>query len=201
MSTTVAATTVGGILAAQAESSPPPVDSHSQRLRDDFYSRIKSRLFWRIGRELRTAGRVLDLGCGQCDLARYLNKIYRQRVTGVDLSSKSFPLPGNLSAGVPIRCVCGDAQRLHLLVCASSKDAVVMTWTLHQMKPVIPVLRQAYRALRPGGMILIVDVPCLNDVGEQLTQAGFGDVEVRSIENGQIVWARGFRPPQIEGNV
>ncbi len=121
MSTTTKARAPDGILVARTESSPLSVDTSGQELRDDFYSRIKSSLFWRIGRELRAAGRVLDLGCGQCDLARYLNKIYRQRVTGVDLSSKSFPKPANLPAGVPIRCVRGDAQRLDLFVCASSK--------------------------------------------------------------------------------
>ena len=200
MSTTTSDRTPDGILVTRTESSRLTFDTSGHELRDDFYSRIKSSLFWRIGRELRAAGRVLDLGCGQCDLARYLNKIYRQRVTGVDHSSQSFPKPGDLPAGVPIRCVRGDAQRLDLFVCASSKDAVVMTWALHQMEPAGPVLRQAYRALRPGGEILIVDVPCANDFREQLTRAGFCDVEVRSIESGQIIWARGFRPPQIEGH-
>jgi len=61
------------------------------KLSDNFYDKIKPRLYQRIGRELRLAYRVLDLGCGACELARHLSETYGQKVTGVDISANSFP--------------------------------------------------------------------------------------------------------------
>ena len=57
---------------------------------DDFYERIKPRLHERIGRELRLARRVLDLGCGSCDLVRYLAETCHQEVIGVEIVPDSF---------------------------------------------------------------------------------------------------------------
>ena len=76
---------------------------------DNFYEIIRPRLHWRIGHELRLAGRVLDLGCGPCDLVEYLAFAYRQTVTGVDVSSKKFPHRRHLSDGSRFHCIRKDA--------------------------------------------------------------------------------------------
>lgn len=177
-------------------------------LRGDFYDWIKPHLHRRIGRELRLAGRVLDIGCGSCELAGYLADTYRQQVTGVDISSKSFPKQlGPLGSG-RIDCIQKDAADLDF-VAESSMDAVVAVESLHEMKQPNGVLREAYRVLRPGGEMLIVDFPrdslaqklwnenyySPGEVKEQLVRAGFYDIQVRLIEREQVIWARGFRPP------
>jgi cyclopropane fatty-acyl-phospholipid synthase-like methyltransferase len=59
----------------------------AMKLSDNFYDKIKPRLYQRVGKELRLAYRVLDLGCGACELARYLSETYGQKVTGVDISA------------------------------------------------------------------------------------------------------------------
>ena len=64
--------------------------SHDMNSGGQVYEKIKPRLHRRIGRELRLAHRVLDLGCGSCELVRYLADAYEQQVTGVDISSGSF---------------------------------------------------------------------------------------------------------------
>ena len=175
---------------------------------EDFYERIKPRLQRRVGRELRLAGRVLDFGCGSCDLGRYLAETYQQRVTGVDISSESFPKQlGSLGRG-RIDCIRKDAAHLDF-VPDMSMDAVLAVWSLHEMRQANDVLREAHRVLRAGGEILIVDFPrgslaqrlwnenyySPGEVKEQLVRAGFYDIQVRLIERGQIIWARGFRPP------
>ena len=172
----------------------------------NFYEAIKPRLRRRIGRELRTAGRVLDLGCGSCDLARYLAERYQQRVTGVDIRPAFFPL-GRVSSDGRVRCVPRDAAHLDFLD-NEYMDAVVMMWSLHEMEQPDAVLREVRRVLRPGGELLVVDFPrdslaqklwnedyaCPAELKGRLVGAGLHNVKVNLIEREQIIWARGFGP-------
>jgi ubiquinone/menaquinone biosynthesis C-methylase UbiE len=176
---------------------------------DDFYDKIHARLFRRIGRELGLAHRVLDLGCGSCDLVTFLRKAYRQRVTGVDLSDGKLPRRDDPSRSrAPMRCIRGNAAHLAFLR-DGSVDAVVTTWALHEMDRRPDALAEAYRVLRPGGKMLIVDFPkgslaqrlwdenylTPSEAGTLLREAGFVRVRARTIHNGQVIWAVGFRPP------
>jgi len=172
----------------------------------DFYERMKPRLHQRIGRELRLAGRVFDLGCGSCDLVRYLADRYGQRITGVDISSGSFPAQVKRSVRSRIRCIRNDATRLGF-VRDRAIDAVVTMWALHEMKRPKAILAEAHRILRPGGEILVVDFPrdslaeqlwhenyyTPEEIGELLTDAGFDEIRARLISRQQIIWAKGFR--------
>ena len=177
-------------------------------LSDDFYERIKPRLHRRIGRELRLAGRILDIGCGSCDLARYLAETYCQRVTGVDILSNSFPKRRGHSRRGRVRCIQKDAAHLDF-VDDRSVDAVVMMWALHEMGHPQAILDEAHRVLRPGGEILIVDFPKgslaqklwnedyypPHEVERLLKKAEFEDVKVRLVHQKQVIWAHGYQPP------
>ena len=179
-----------------------------QQLPDNFYEAIKPRLRRRIGREVRLAHRVLDLGCGSCDLVRYLAGAYGQEVTGVDISGGSFPSRRHTSEGSRYHCLKRNAARLSFAEDASA-DAVVSTWALHEMAEPQAVLREARRILRPGGEVFIVDFPRdslaqrlwnekylrPSEVKVLLREAGFDQVQVRKVEQGQVMWARGYRPP------
>lgn len=175
-----------------------------QAVSDDFYERIKPRLHKRIGRELRLARQVLDIGCGSCDLVRYLAETYGQEVTGVDVVSNSFP---KRRGGVRFRCLQRDAGRLKFAADGSA-DAVVTMWALHEMQDPAAVLAEARRLLRPGGELLIVDFPkdslaqkLWNEgyyhpekVKRLLAEIGFSDIRVRLIERDQVIWARAHEP-------
>jgi ubiquinone/menaquinone biosynthesis C-methylase UbiE len=179
-------------------------------LNHDFYDRIKPRLHQRIGRELRLAGRVLDLGCGACGLVRYLAHAYGQHVTGVDISSADFPKRPRSSRNARIRCVRRDATHLDFAA-DESVDAVVVLWALHEMKHTTRILREAKRVLRPGGEILVVEFPRDSlaqrlwgedyygpeELGAMLDNAGYQETTVRLIERRQVIWARGFRPERL----
>ena len=182
-------------------------------LPDDFYGRIRSRLYQRIGRELALAYRVLDLGCGNCDLVRFLRQTYRQRVTGVDISDGSMPRRDDPSSShAPLRCIKANASRLDFLRDASV-DALVTTWALHEMTGPEKVLREAFRVLRPGGKMLIVDFSkdslaqrlwdekywTAPQVGTLLKKTGFAGVRARTIHQEQVIWALGSKPPRTEG--
>lgn len=186
----------------------------SKDLPDDFYEKIRPRLYRGIGRELALAHRVVDLGCGSCDLVAFLRKAYRQRVTGVDVSGGKLPRRDDPSKGrAPMRCIKANAAHLAFLR-DGSVDAVVTTWALHEMDSPRDAVAEAYRVLRPGGKMLIVDFSkgslaqrlwdenylTPSEAGTLLGGAGFVRVRARTIHNGQVIWAVGFRPPNTGTN-
>jgi len=176
------------------------------KLSDDFYDKIKPRLYRRVGRELHSANHVLDIGCGNCELAGYLSQTYGQKVTGIDISSESFPDKRKISKDWPsVRCIRRNASRLDFIQ-NEAVDAVVMFWSLHEMNNPKAVLQQAYRVLKPGGKILVVEFPCSSlaqklwnekyfskqELKNYLYEEGFGNIQARLIENKQILWVSGY---------
>ena len=177
------------------------------KLSDNFYDKIKPRLYQRVGRELRLAYRVLDLGCGACELAQYLSETYGQKVTGVDISANSFPNNRNITKNTKrIRCIRKDAARLSFIR-NETIDAVVVSWALHEMRNPQVVLQEAHRVLRPGGKVLIVEFPrnslaqklwnenyyTSEELVDCLGKAGFKDIRAKRIEHKQILWVNGYR--------
>jgi ubiquinone/menaquinone biosynthesis C-methylase UbiE len=185
----------------------------SENLPDDFYDRIKPRLHRRVGRELRLARHVLDLGCGSCELVRYLAGRYGQQITGVDISSDSFPGSRQRRKGPLFYCRRADARHLHFAQ-ARSIDAAILFWSLHEMSSPAAVFREIRRILRPGGKVLIAEFPEASlaarlwneayfrpdEIQAFLNKAGFKETAVRLIEKKQIIWARAFQPPAANNN-
>jgi ubiquinone/menaquinone biosynthesis C-methylase UbiE len=177
------------------------------KLSDNFYDKIKTRLYRCVGKELRLAYRVLDLGCGACELAQYLSETYGQKVTGVDISANSFPNNRNINKNTRrIRCIHKDAARLDFIR-NETMDAAIIFWALHEMKNPQAILRETHRVLRPGGEVLIVEFPhnslaqklwnenyfTMKELTDSLCKAGFKDIRAKRIERKQVLWVTGFR--------
>jgi len=138
-----------------------------------------------------------------------LHQRYKQRVTGVDINDASFPTRDvTARARGPLRCVKANAERLGFLR-EGSVDAAVSVWALHEIDDPLALLHEAHRVLRPGGEMLVVDFPrgslaqtlwneryySPSEVGRMLGRTGFKNVRVKTIERGQVLWARAFREP------
>jgi SAM-dependent methyltransferase len=93
-------------------------------------------------------GTVVDLACGTGIVTRRLLAPSR-RVLGVDRSAGMLVLASGRLPGVVIG---GDATRLPLE--SASVDAVVLIWLLHLLTDAEPVLAEAARVLRPGGVLI-----------------------------------------------
>ena len=176
------------------------------KLSDNFYDKIKPRLHERIGRELAGSKHVLDLGCGDCGLVRYLADNHGRQVTGVDISSESFPSYQDVAKNNKnVKCIRKDAENLKSFY--GTMDVVVIMWALHEMKNPQVVLQEVHHVLRPGGKVLIVEFPrdslaqklwnenyyTSEKLANSLRKAGFKDIRAKRIEHKQILWVNGYR--------
>ena len=176
--------------------------SRVEDLPEDFYTQIKSDLQQRIAERLTSAARVLEVGCGSCELARFLATHNRQHVVGVDISDHSFQGLEDET----VECHRADARCL-AFVGDRTFDAVVSVYALHEMDKPVEVLTEIRRVLRRDGVVLLVDFPreslaqrlwqenyfTVKEVRGMLKRAGFRRTELRHIAHRQIIWAEGMK--------
>ncbi|MDA3624736.1 class I SAM-dependent methyltransferase [Saccharopolyspora sp. WRP15-2] len=91
---------------------------------------------------------ILDVACGTGIITRKLLRPERT-VLGVDRSSGML---GLAMTRIPRGVVRADAARLPFA--SNSVDAVVIVWLLHLLRDPAPVLVEASRVLRPGGVLI-----------------------------------------------
>ena len=179
---------------------------------DDFYKRIEPWLLRQIARTLRSAHRIVDLGCGDCRLAGFLAEQKADRdVVGIDVSDGAFPKARDCGAG--LRCIKADARHVGFLG-SGVVDAVVSLYALHELGAPMACLREARRLVRPGGAVLIIDFPkgslaqrlwreryySTGEVARLLRRAGFAMVRARRTARRQLTWATAFKPEPKRGS-
>ncbi|MEW1907585.1 methyltransferase domain-containing protein [Kitasatospora sp. NPDC085895] len=94
------------------------------------------------------AALVVDVACGTGIVTARLRRPGRT-VLGVD---RSGGMAAVAAGRLPGRVVLGDAGRLPLA--GGRADAVVLVWLLHLLPDAGPVLAEAARVLRPGGVVI-----------------------------------------------
>jgi len=103
--------------------------------------------------------RVLDVGCGNCDLVRFLAQQVAKEAVGIDINGHkayervSAASDDNLRT---VRCLQMDAQKMNQWQ-EGSFDAVVSTHALHEIADPDAALGEIRRVLKKSGRLLIAD--------------------------------------------
>lgn len=136
--------------------------------------------------DLAPGARALDLGCGpgwtSCFLARM-----GYRVTGLDLAPDMITLARRRAAREQVTDLTefrvADSEQFNF---PSEYDAVLVYDTLHHTQAETAVLANCYRALKPGGKILVAEPGWLHGKRARGVTAELGVTE------------RGFAPRQLQ---
>jgi len=153
--------------------------------------------------------RFLDIGCGRGDLIVQLARNFQNSVfVGVDPNlygieeAKNTILQLGLEKLVSVENIGGEG-----LPYSDEFDMVSMVVTLHEIPPDVrvKVVEKAYRALKSGGQLLILDFPYPNkledfrnpmyDYGilDQLYEAVAGIIHLNAHEQNELLTKVGFR--------
>lgn len=110
-----------------------------------------------------TAHTLLDLACGTAIVTRHLTRP-GLRAIGVDRAS------GMLRAAAPrLSGAAFQADARHLPFADATFDAVTAVWLLHLLDDAAPVIAEAARVLRPGGVfVTTVDKAAAHLVGSDI---------------------------------
>ena len=153
-------------------------------------------------------GRVVDIAM-QCSLGhRLAERFPRSRVLSCGYCPTAFVPGRNGIDGATVRIA---ASPLRLPLAAASADLVASNLALVWFPDFVPVLREAWRVLRPGGLIVfttlgpgtlaelrtswkevddrshLVELTDLHDIGDAMVGTGFADV-VMDAERMTVTW-------------
>ena len=120
-------------------------------------------LYWRRRALSQVRGgapqQILDLATGTADFALAAARRHPRRVVGVDVAVGMLRLGAaklrRRSLPVPVRLLGGDAEALPF--CPHSFDLVIAAFGVRNFGHIPTGLAEAWRVLRPGGELLILD--------------------------------------------
>ena len=150
--------------------------------------------------------RILEIGCGTGSLAIALAEaVPGGEVVGVDIDPKALAIAASKRGADRVRWMRGDATDLP--VDAGVFDIVAISLVMHHLMPKQQpeALRQAIKALRPGGVLHIIDfgVPrgLLPRIGAPLLQRLDGLENTTPIFRGELlamIDSAGFEDRRLE---
>jgi arsenite methyltransferase len=136
---------------------------------------------------------VLDLGCGRgAVLVRAAKRVPRGRAIGVDIWRRVDQTGNHADAtrrnltteGVSTRTSLCTGDMRALPVAGGAADAIVSSLAIHNIPDAAgrrQAIEEAYRAVRPGGRLLIADFRATSEHVETLHALGATDVASRSL--------------------
>jgi ubiquinone/menaquinone biosynthesis C-methylase UbiE len=143
---------------------------------------------------------VLDVGCGTGGLAREIARVTGARVVGCDRSERFL----EFARALPSDVTWVEANAEQLPFEAERFDRVLHSLVLHQLADPTAAVAEAFRVLRPGGLVLVRTIapediaervperylpamaradearlPAIDAICGWLRESGFGEVDVR----------------------
>jgi ubiquinone/menaquinone biosynthesis C-methylase UbiE len=164
----------------------------------------KEKIQERIMRTLGEIESILDVGCGGCDLVRFLAENVAQEAVGIDIRSDGFH--GQVKSAADgthhsADCVKGDAHSMDSFS-DEQFDAVVTVHALHELSNPETALSEMRRVLKPDGTLFIADfaegetrwhesyyTPAQVEV--MLRERGFRQIEVERMPDVPFLFAVG----------
>lgn len=160
---------------------------------------------------LEAGGTVLEVGCGTGNFLVQVAKSFPQaRAIGVDLDADSLAIAqGRIADAKLADRVSARLGTVDEVVTADSVDVVVMIEVLHEIAQTLrpAVVQQCARALKPGGVLLVVDetYPSTLDETRQpdfrfplqtgIEELTWGNVIPTREEQERLLGNAGFKPP------
>lgn len=156
----------------------------------------------KIADTLDEVGCVLDVGCGNCDLVRFLAREVAREAIGIDLRTDLVheDLHSERDGGErTARCQKADAQHMDEFE-DGHFDAVVSTHALHEIADPGAALCEMRRVLKEGGALLIADFTkgetrwkeryfTPGQLRAMLQQAGFTHIQVERVPDEHFMFA------------
>jgi SAM-dependent methyltransferase len=158
-----------------------------------------------IAQHLPRGGRLLDIGCGEGQVARMAASLCGMEAVGVDGAGAQLAVARE-RAGGPVYC---RGSATSLCIRGASVDAAVACLVVEHIEDLDAALGEAARVLRPGGtFLLVLNHPLLQTPGsgwiddqvldppEQYWRVGPYLVEAESVEQVELgVWIRFLHRP------
>ena len=160
----------------------------------------------------REARRILDVGCGTGKLALFIAEMLREQKEGcvvVGIDTDTTKVKKARERALSMKFVSFEVQSAtQTRFKDGSFDAVVSLKALHEISDAYAALREAFRVLRSGGSIFIIDwVRCPatenhahfplyfteESMRDALINAGFEDVSIEKSKSGELMLASGLK--------
>ncbi len=161
--------------------------------------------------------RVLDVGCGGgANIARLLEKFPKSIVTGMDVSPLALDKSRDLNyhAVVDGRCFIIGGNAVQMPLAKETFDVVTSFETIYYWPSLLSGANEAFRILKPGGTWVIANeldglqesdraleratgimrVYSINEITQDLAEAGFTDITTHHDEERHFVCVIGHKP-------
>ncbi len=162
----------------------------------------------RIRSSIGSVRSILDVGCGDGSLVRYLAENVAQEAIGIDTATTGFHLGIGTSGKSPrqAECVKGDAHSIGSFP-ENRFDAVTCVRAFHELSNPMQALLEMRRVLKVDGILFIADFAKGNEgekiwgeryydqreITEFLHRSGFEEISVRRARNEPFLFAMGVK--------
>jgi len=126
-----------------------------EHIDSNFYDNLKEKIFKMILERTGKSQKILDVGCGNCELALYLIQKGDMEVVGIDIEEKFLETFENIKRiRNKANCIKADARNLSMFS-NETFDVAISLYSLHEFSSPSSVLKECARVVKDK--IIIID--------------------------------------------